>query len=332
MTTTQIVLASRPLGMPTLDNFKFAEMELPVVGDGEVMLESMYYSIDPYMRGRMNDEKSYTPPFQVGKPITGTIVASVAESQSPFYKKGDVVVGMLPWQKKMIAPEDDLQKINVAIAPPSYFLGLLGITGLTAYFGLLDIGKPQMGETVVISGAAGAVGIVAGQIAKLLGCRVVGIAGSDKKIKLLKDEFGFDDGINYKTSPDMAKAIAVACPDGVDVYFDNVGGAISDAVISHINFYARIVLCGQIALYNSTKVPTGPRIQPMLLTRSVLMQGFIVSNYKSQFPEAIQKLEQWLSEGKLKGTETMLRGFDALPKALIGLFSGNNTGKMIVEA
>lgn len=203
--------------------------------------------------------------------------------------------------------------------------------GLTAYFGLLYIGKPKAGETVVISGAAGAVGIVVGQIAKLKGCRVVGIAGSDEKIKMLKDEFNFDEVINYKTTSDMKKAIKDACPNDADVYFDNVGGSVSDAVIANINFHARIVLCGQIALYNSTEVPTGPRLQPLLLTRSALMQGFIVSNFKEHFSEGMEQLSQWVKEGKLKYEETIMDGFDKLPEAFIGLFSGKNKGKMIVK-
>ena len=206
------------------------------------------------------------------------------------------------------------------------------MTGLTAYFGLMHIGKPKAGETLVVSGAAGAVGVVVGQIAKIQGCRVIGIAGSDEKIKLLTEKFGFDVAINYKTAADMKKEIAYACPNGVDIYFDNVGGEISDAVISNINFNARIPLCGQISLYNSAEIPMGPRLQPMLLTRSVLMQGFIVSNFQSLFPEGIQQLAQWLKEGKLKFTETIVHGFDQLPTALLGLFKGDNTGKMIVEA
>jgi NADPH-dependent curcumin reductase CurA len=204
--------------------------------------------------------------------------------------------------------------------------------GLTAYFGLMHICKPKTGETVVVSGAAGAVGVVVGQIAKINGCRVVGIAGSDEKIKLLKEDFGFDEAINYKTSDNIKKAIAAVCPNGVDIYFDNVGGEISDAVIANINFHARIALCGQIALYNSVEIPTGPRLQPMLLTRSVLMQGFIISNYQQQFPEGIQYLAKFIREGKIKFRETFVNGFDQLPHALLGLFKGENTGKMIVKA
>ena len=331
MTTKQIVLFSRPNGKPVLENFHTNDFELPEINDKEVLLEAMFLSVDPYMRGRMNDAKSYVPPFEIGKPITGGVVAKVTKSNSANFKENDIVTGNLPWQQHCIATENGLIKIDTSVAPASYYLGILGMPGLTAYFGLMHIGKPKAGETVVVSGAAGAVGIVAGQIAKLQGCRVVGIAGSDEKVKLLKEEFGFDEVINYKTTADIKKAIADVCPKAVDIYYDNVGGEISDAVISNINFNARIVLCGQIALYNSTEIPMGPRLQPMLLTRSVLMQGFIVSNYQTQFEEGLNHLSQWLKEGKLKYKETIVKGFDKLPSALIGLFSGDNTGKMIVE-
>ncbi len=332
MKTEQIVLASRPKGLPTIENFRMEDVELPELQTGEVMLKGLYYSVDPYMRGRMNDAKSYAPPFEVNKPLYGGVIGKVTESKLDNYKIGDVVAGGFPWRKKFIATEKELRKIDTSLAPASYYLSILGMTGLTAYFGLMHIGKPKSGETVVVSGAAGAVGIVVGQIAKIQGCHVVGIAGSDEKIKMLTSEFGFDDAINYKTTPDMNKAIAEACPEGVDVYFDNVGGEISDAVIKNINFHARIPLCGQIALYNSTETPMGPRIQPMLLTRSVLMQGFIVGNYQNQFPEGIQMLSQWVEEGQLKFTETIEEGFENLPQALLGLFKGENTGKMVVKA
>jgi NADPH-dependent curcumin reductase CurA len=332
VTTTQIILVSRPTGFPTLENFKMEGVELAAVGDGEVLLAGMYYSVDPYMRGRMNDAKSYAPPFETGKPLSGGVVAKVIESKSGNFQSGDIITGNLPWRKKMITAEKDIRKIDTRIAPASYYLGILGMTGLTAYFGLMHIGKPKAGETVVVSGAAGAVGMVVGQIAAIQGCYVVGIAGSDVKVKILKEEFGFDDAINYKTTPDMKKAIAGACPKGVDIYFDNVGGEISDAVISNINFHARIPLCGQISLYNSTETPMGPRLQPMLLTRSVLMQGFIIGNFQSEFPEGHKQLATWVKEGKLKFTETIEHGFEKLPQALLGLFKGDNTGKMIVEA
>ena len=329
--TSQIILSSRPKGKPLLENFETKNIILPELSDKEILLEAMYFSVDPYMRGRMNDAKSYVPPFELGKPITGGVIAKVLKSNSGNFKENDIVTGNLPWQQHCILPENSIVKIDASIAPASYFLGVLGMPGLTAYFGFMHIGKPKNGETVVVSGAAGAVGIIVGQIAKLQGCRVVGIAGSDEKIKLLKEEFGFDEVINYKTCTDLKKAIADACPNAVDIYYDNVGGETSDAVISNINFNARVVLCGQIALYNSTEIPMGPRLQPILLTRSVLMQGFINSNYQSQFEEGLSHLTTWLKEGKLKYKETIVKGFDKLPAALLGLFEGENIGKMIVE-
>lgn len=332
MNTEQIVLASRPKGLPVIDNFRFEAVELPDIAEGEVLLENLYFSVDPYMRGRMNDTKSYAPPFQINEPIQGGVVARVINSNSPLFIAGDMVVGLLPWRKQTVASANSLQKINTTLAPASYYLGVLGMPGLTAYFGLLHIGKPKAGETVVVSGAAGAVGVVVGQIAKIQGCRVIGIAGSDDKTALLKKQFGFDEAINYKTTANMREAIAEACPNGVDIYFDNVGGPISDAVISHINFHARIPLCGQISFYNSTETPIGPRLQPMLLTRSVLMQGFIISNFQSQFAEGIQHLAEWVKEGKLMYKETIVKGFNEIPNAFLGLFNGDNTGKMIVQA
>ena len=308
------------------------QVDLPQINDGEILLKGLYYSVDPYMRGRMNDAKSYAPPFEIDQPIYGGVIGKVVESKSELHQPGDVVVGNFPWRRDFIVNEKEARKIDASLAPASYYLGILGMTGLTAYFGLMHIGKPKAGETVVVSGAAGAVGAVVGQIAKIQGCHVVGIAGSEEKVQLLTTEFGFDKAINYNTTHDITKAIADACPNGVDVYFDNVGGEISDAVINNINFYARIPLCGQIALYNTTEVPVGPRLQPMLLTRSVLMQGFIIGQFQAQFQEGIEHLAKWVKEGKLKAHETIEHGFENLPKALLGLFKGNNTGKMLVEA
>ncbi len=332
MTTQQIALASRPIGAPTRDNFCLQDIELPEIEPGQVLLKGLYYSVDPYMRGRMNDAKSYVPPFQSGKAIEGSVVAEVLKSASENLKTGDLVSGMLPWRKQLIADENDLHKIDITIAPARYYLSILGMTGLTAYFGMMHIGKPKAAETVVVSGAAGAVGMAAGQIAKIQGSHVIGIAGSDEKINLLTKEFGFDGAINYKTTSDIRKAVASLCPDGVDVYFDNVGGEISDAVIGNMNFHARIALCGQISLYNSAAIPVGPRLQPMLLSRSALMQGFIVRDYQSFFPEGVKQLGRWLEEGKLKYAETIVHGFEQLPEAFLGLFNGENTGKMIIEA
>jgi hypothetical protein len=331
MITKQITLLSRPLGMPTLQNFKIENSTLDPIQDGEVLLKGLYYSVDPYMRGRMNEAKSYVAPFKINEPLEGGVVATIVESKSDTFKVGDTVVGRFPWKEMFVSKDDVLQKVDTNIPELSYYLSILGMTGLTAYFGLMDICKPKAGETIVVSGAAGAVGMVVGQIAKLQGCRVVGIAGTDEKAKTLLDDFGFDQVINYKTTTNIYKAVKEACPEGVDVYFDNVGGTISDAVISAINFHARIALCGQISLYNSKETPMGPRVQPMLLTRSVLMQGFIVSNYQNRFPEGMKQLSNWVQEGKLSFTQTIVDGFDQLPTALLGLFEGANTGKMIVK-
>ncbi|KAA9340085.1 NADP-dependent oxidoreductase [Adhaeribacter soli] len=331
MEATQIVLASRPKGTPTQENFRFEKTTLPALQDGQVLLEPVYFSVDPYMRGRMNDAKSYVPPYQVDAPIAGAVVAKVKESKSPLLQPDDMVLGLLPWASQSIAPADQLQKIDTDLAPASYYLGILGMPGLTAYFGLLDIGKPKAGETVVVSGAAGAVGLVVGQLAKIQGCRVVGLAGSDEKVSLLKKEFGYNEVINYKTAGNLDAALKAACPDGVDVYFDNVGGEITDAVIRNINFHARIVLCGQIALYNEAEPAPGPRFLPIILTRSALIQGFIVSNFSKRFPEGMQQLANWVKEGKLHYQETVIEGFEKLPEAFLGLFTGENKGKMLVK-
>lgn len=331
MKATKIVLASRPKGMPTAANFRFEDFEIPSLNEGELLLQPLYISVDPYMRGRMNDAKSYVPPYEVNEPISGGIVAKVLESKSEHIDNGDTVLGMLPWCNYIITHEKMVKKLDDNGVPPSYYLGILGMPGLTAYFGLMDICKPKAGETVVVSGAAGAVGTIVGQIAKIQGCNVIGIAGSDEKASMLKDDFGYDQVINYKTTTDMGQAIAEAATNGVDIYFDNVGGDITDAVIANINFHARIALCGQISLYNETGVSNGPRILPMILTRSALIKGFIVSDYQERFGEAYQQLGTWVKEGKLVYTETIVEGFEKLPDAFLGLFSGQNQGKMLVK-
>ncbi|MGN6531370.1 MAG: NADP-dependent oxidoreductase [Ginsengibacter sp.] len=331
MDAQQIVLASRPEGVPTEQNFRKESYTLPVLNDEEVLIKSLYFSVDPYMRGRMNDAKSYARPFQINEPIYGNTIGEIKESRSASYKEGELVRGILPWATESVTKTESIVKIDTSIADATYYLGILGMPGLTAFFGLLYIGKPNPGETVVVSGAAGAVGIIAGQIAKLKDCRVVAIAGSDEKIKMLKDDFHFDEAINYKTTPVLNEAIKEACPENVDIYFDNVGGKISDAVILNINYYARIVLCGQISLYNATETPIGPRLGPLLVGKSALMQGFLVSDFKSKFSEGIQQLSQWIKAGALKYHETVIKGFDKLPESFTGLFSGKNIGKMIVK-
>ena len=331
MEISQFVLASRPLGLPTAENFRMEKTVLKDLNDNEVLLKPWYISVDPYMRGRMNSAKSYAASFEVDQPIKGGIVAKVIESKSKSLLAGDVVVGTLPWATYCIDKAENLRKVDVQKVQPGYYLGILGMPGITAYFGMMEICKPVKGDTVVVSGAAGAVGIVAGQIAKLQGTRVIGIAGSDEKCRLLKEQFGYDEAINYKTSKSIRKELATLCPEGVDAYFDNVGGEITEAVAANLDFHARIALCGQISQYNNLKPYVGYSILPHLLTRSVLLQGFIVSNYSDRFGEAISHLTQWLNEGKLKYTETIIEGFDKLPDAFLGLFSGNNQGKMLVK-
>ncbi|QOW09755.1 NADP-dependent oxidoreductase [Kaistella flava (ex Peng et al. 2021)] len=326
-----ITLNSRPVGKPQLSDFKFVEEEMPVLKEGEVILKTKFVSVDPYLRGRMSDAKSYVPPFELQKVISSGVVAEVTESQNEKFKVGDFVSGMLNWKEFQTSTGENLLKIDDQIAPLSNYLGVLGMTGLTAYFGLTEIGKPQKGETLVVSGAAGAVGSIVGQIGKILGCRVIGIAGTDEKVEMLKSKFGFDEAINYKTTSDMTTAIAEVCPDGVDVYFDNVGGTISDSVHANINRLGRIIVCGAISAYNDTSVPQGPRVEHFLIRKSALMQGFIVGNYAEKFPEGMKHLSQWLSEGKLTYSETIVEGFENIPQAFIDLFEGKNKGKMIVK-
>ncbi len=317
--------------MPTLDCFKFENEAMPVAQDGEVLLASRYVSVDPYLRGRMNDTKSYTPPFELGKPIQSALIAEVVESHNPAFVKGDFVMAYLEWKQFQTSTGKGLTKVDPKMAPLTTYLGLLGLTGFTAYLGLTEIGKPKAGETIVVSGAAGAVGVVVGQIGKLLGCRVVGIAGTDEKVAQLQSKFHFDAAINYKTTPNMYKAIQAACPGGVDIYFDNVGGEISDAVMGNINKFSRTIICGAISLYNETTQPVGPRPQAALLVKSSLMQGFIVSDYYKSFPAAMQQLATWLGEGKLSNSETIVEGFEYIPQAFLDLFAGKNEGKMVVK-
>ncbi|MGR7814235.1 NADP-dependent oxidoreductase [Lacinutrix undariae] len=330
--TKTILLNNRPEGKPTLSNFEFiTEDKSLTLKDGEILLEATYVSVDPYLRGRMSDAKSYVPPFQLNEPVQSGVVAKVTATKNSNFKEGDFVSGLLSWKTQEISNGEGLTKVDGTKAPLSAYLGVLGMTGLTAYLGLNEIGKPKAGETIVVSGAAGAVGSVVGQIAKILGLRVIGIAGTDEKIDMLKSKFGFDAGINYNTSKDINADIKALAPNGVDIYFDNVGGPISDAVLFNINHFARIIICGAISMYNSTEIPTGVSVQPFLVKNSALMQGFIVSNYAKKFPEAIQQLATWLAEEKLTYTETIVEGFDNIPNAFIDLFEGKNKGKMIVK-
>ncbi len=326
-----VLFKNRPAGKPQTSDFEITSEEDPTPAEGEMLLKAHYISVDPYLRGRMRDEKSYIPPFELDKPLESNVVAEVLESGNPNFKRGEFVSGMLQWKQLQTSDGKGINKIDKNLAPPSAYLGVLGLTGLTAYLGLEKIGALKEGETLVVSGAAGAVGSVVGQIGKIKGCRVVGIAGSDEKVNHIQEKFGFDKGINYNTTESMKNAISEACPDGVDVYFDNVGGEILDAVLQNINKNARIINCGAISLYNETEVPTGPRPEGILIKNTALMQGFLIRDHAKDFGKALQQLGTWLQEGKLKYDETVIEGFDKLPEAFIGLFEGKNTGKMVVK-
>ena len=327
-----ILLNNRPEGKPIVSNFEFINEEKQLsINTGEILLEATYVSVDPYLRGRMSDAKSYIPSFELNKPVQSGVIAKVIASKNENFKVNDFVSGMLNWQTQQVSTGEGLLKVDGNKAPLSTYLGVLGMTGLTAYLGLMQIGKPVAGETIVVSGAAGAVGSVVGQIGKILGLHVIGITGTDEKIDMLKNKFSFDAGINYNTSKDINADLKRLAPNGVDLYFDNVGGPISDAVLFNINRFARMIICGAISVYNNTELPQSLSVQPFLVKNSALMQGFIVSNYADKFPEAMQHLSSWLAEGKLKYTETVVEGFDNIPNAFIDLFEGKNKGKMIVK-
>ena len=326
-----ILLEKRPVGLPQLSDFTIVSNDIDTVTTGELLLKTTYVSVDPYLRSRMNDAKSYIPPFELHKPISSGIIAEVIDSKNTAFEKGDFVTGMLEWKEFQKSNGEGLLKVDASKAPLSAYLGVLGLTGLTAYLGLTEIGKPKKGETIVVSGAAGAVGSIVGQIAKLYGCKVIGIAGTDDKVTMLKSSLGFDEAINYNKTKNMTAAIKEAAPNGVDIYFDNVGGPISDAVLLNIKPFARFIICGAISVYNNTELPKSISVQPFLIKNSALMQGFIVFNYAEKYPEAIKQISQWLAEGKLSYTETIVEGFDAIPQTFLDLFQGKNKGKMLVK-
>ncbi len=330
-TTRHIVLASRPTGMPAAENFRMEEVPLPEPGPGEVLVRNIYMSVDPYMRGRMRDVKSYATPWAVGKPCDGRAVGRVLRSNDPSLAAGDHVASMLGWRESFVAPGQVVNKIDLSIAPLPAYLGVLGIPGFTGWYGLKEIGRPKPGETLVVSGAAGATGSLVGQMGKILGCRVVGTAGSDEKCAHLTRELGFDAAINYRTAGSLYDALRQACPDGVDVYFENVGGAVLEAVLRCLNPFARIPLCGMISQYNLDPPEPGPRYLFSLVGNRVLMQGFIISDHFDRYPEFLREAGPWLGAGRLKHQETIVEGLDNAPSAFLGLFKGENLGKMLVK-
>ena len=326
----QFVLAARPVGMPKESDFSLVEAPIPALANGEVLLRSMYLSVDPYMRGRMTGIRTYADPVNIGQVMVGGAVGKVVQSINPQFQPGDVVSGYWGWQEFAVSDGRGLQKLDTRLAPPSTALGVLGMPGMTAYFGFLDICKPKAGETVLVSGAAGAVGSLVGQIAKIKGCRAVGVAGTDDKVAWIVNELGFDAAFNYKSTENYVAKLKELCPSGIDCYFDNVGGAVTDAVLPLLNVRARISICGQISQYNATKPEAGVRPYSYLLTKQVRAEGFIISQFMDRFAEGIPQMAQWIKEGRIKYRETIVEGFENMPRALIGVLQGDNTGKMIV--
>lgn len=328
-TNRQILLKSRPEGAPGAGNFELVETAVPQLGAGQVLRRTIWLSVDPYMRGRMSEAKSYAAPAKLGEPMVGATVSQVIASDNPRFAPGDFVLGYDGWQSYGIDNGKGLRGLDPSQAPISYSLGVLGMPGLTAYVALLDIGRPKSGETVVVSAAAGAVGSIAGQIAKLKGCRVVGTAGSDEKCTFVTEALGFDACINYKTA-DLGNALSEACPNGIDVYIDNVGGAVLEAVLARLNVGARIPLVGIISQYSSEKRPPGPNLQPLLVSRATI-RGMIVSDHADRSPDFLRDMSEWLRDGKIHYREDVVEGLENAVSAFLGLFAGENLGKRIVK-
>ncbi len=326
----RVLLKNRPIGWPTEDDFEIEVSQIPSIKEGEILLQTMWLSLDPYMRGRMNDAKSYADPVQIGAPMVGGAVAKVIESRSPMFSKNDIVEGRIGWQKYAVSSGIELRTIDKSLGPIQTAIGILGMPGLTAYFGFLDVCEPRPGDIVVVSAASGAVGQVVGQIAKIMGCTVIGTAGSDEKIKFILDELGFDYGINYK-SDDISESLDKFCPDGIDIYFDNVGGELTDAVMERLRVGARISVCGQISQYNNSQLQLGPRNIGSLVRSQAKMQGFLVHAYSNKYPEGLDKMSKWIKEGKLKYKEDIVKGIENAPKTFIGMLNGENFGKTLIK-
>ena len=327
----QIVLALRPTGWPTAANFALTEVDQSDLADGQIRVRNLFMSVDPYMRGRMNDAESYVPPFRLGKPLEGGAIGTVIESRSPELTAGDLVLHMLGWRDEAVLPARQARKIAVAAGlSPSAYLGVLGMPTLTAYVGLLDIASLQADDTVFVSGAAGAVGSMAGQIAKLKGAaRVIGSAGGDEKVRWLR-EIGFDAAFNYRAGS-VVEQLREAAPAGIDVYFDNVGADHLDAALVILNNHGRVAMSGAIAYYNATEPPVGPSNLGLVITKRLTLRGFIVTDHQHRMPDMIADVSAWLRDGKLSHAETVVDGLEHAPEAFIDLLRGANTGKMIVR-
>jgi NADPH-dependent curcumin reductase CurA len=330
----QILLASRPSGQPSRDNFQIVETEVPKPGNGQILLRTIYLSLDPYMRGRMDPGPSYAPRVEIGEVMVGRSVCEVVESKIPNYWPGDIVLAGGGWQEYVLSVGAEIRKIDHFPGSISQSLGVLGMPGLTAYTGLLNIGKPKQGETLVVAAASGAVGSVVGQIAKIKGCRVVGIAGGEEKCRFVKDELEFDACVDHR-QPDLADRLKAVCSNGIDIYFENVGDHVLEAVLPLLNNFARIPVCGLIAHYCATDLPTGPNRVPELmgaiLKKRLTFQGVIVVDYASQFPDFMTDMSAWMKEGRVKYREDIVDGLENAPQELIRLLRGENFGKKIIR-
>lgn len=319
------------MGMPKETDFKLVEAPVPHPGAGEVVVHALYLSVDPYVRGRMNGAIPVVRMVQPGEVVSGEVVGRVVETNDPRLARDDVVEGMLGWQEYAVAQAKALRRVDPSMAPISTSLYVLGIPGLTAYFGLLDVCRPQPGETVVVSAAAGAIGSLVGQIAKIKRCRAVGIAGSEEKIRFITQDLGFDTGFNYKEVTDYEAKLHELCPNGIDVYFDNVGGPITDAVLRLINTRARVAVCGQISQYNSPQPELGPRWLGQLVAKQAKVEGFLVQQFADHFDEGLRQLTQWLREKRIRYREDIVEGLENAPQAFVGMLQGSNIGKRLVK-
>jgi NADPH-dependent curcumin reductase CurA len=330
----QVLLAARPRGEPTPDDFRLVEAEVPEPGPGQMLLHTIYLSLDPYMRGRMNAGPSYASPVEIGAVMEGGTVCAVVQSNLPQFRPGDVVLARSGWQEYVLSDGQGVQKVDPALGPISYALGVLGMPGMTAYTGLLNIGKPQPGETLVVAAASGAVGSVVGQIARIKGCRVVGIAGGERKCRHVQEELGFEACLDHR-QPDLAGRLKAACPKGIDVYFENVGGPVFDAVLPLLNDFARVPVCGLIAHYNATELPAGtnrlPLVMRNILVKRLTFRGFIVWDFASQYSDFLADVSGWLREGRIEYREDITDGLENAPRELIGLLKGENFGKKLIR-
>jgi NADPH-dependent curcumin reductase CurA len=323
-------MASRPSGEPTAENFAIVESPIPEPKHGEVLIRTLYMSLDPYMRGRMRSGPSYATPLQEGEVMTGEVVAVVEKSESPSHKVGDTVRAGIGWQEWAAIPAHIAKPVDPDLGPVSTGVGILGMPGMTAYFGLLEVLKPRAGDTLAVSAASGAVGAVVGQIGKINGCFVIGVAGSDEKCKYIVDELGFDGAINYKTQ-DVSAELARLSPTGVDCYFDNVGGPVSDAVFENLALKSRVAICGQISQYNAATPPQGPRNMGALIRTRTTVEGFLVYDFELQHEIARVRISNWIKDGSIKYKEDVVDGFENAPEAFIGLLAGKNFGKLLVK-